>query len=204
MGPAAATRPLAGVWPGVWAGPDFSISGSALNELKPLFEAHGPAVWRTVYRLLNHHGDAQDCYQETFLAAWKASRDGDVRDWPSLLKTIATRRAIDRLRQRYRQGERTGPLAAEAGLPAHGGAPPDAALEAAELRERVGQALPRLPERQAQAFWLRPVEQMIRTEIAQHLGVEPGNAAVLVSRAARVAWRFFSFLSAFTKGRSFR
>src|SRR5713226_2297346 len=58
---------------------------------------HGPTVWRTVYRLLDHHADALDCYQETFLAAWRFAERAPVADWPSFLTSLATRRAMDRL-----------------------------------------------------------------------------------------------------------
>jgi DNA-directed RNA polymerase specialized sigma24 family protein len=67
---------------------------------------HGVTVWRTVYRLLDHHADALDCYQETFLAAWRFAEREPVADWPSLLISLATRRAMDRLRQRYRDRAR--------------------------------------------------------------------------------------------------
>src|SRR5262245_35128872 len=63
---------------------------------------HGERVWRTVYRLLEHHADALDCYQETFLAALRLVDRQEVADWPSLLVSLATRRAMNRLRQRYR------------------------------------------------------------------------------------------------------
>ena len=64
---------------------------------------HGATVWRTVYRLLDHHADALDCYQETFLAAWRFAEREPVVDWASFLISLATRRAMDRLRQRYRE-----------------------------------------------------------------------------------------------------
>src|SRR3989442_15178534 len=67
---------------------------------------HGEAVWRTVYRLLDHHADALDCYQETFLAAWRFAEREPVADWTSFLISLATRRAMDRLRQRYRDRAR--------------------------------------------------------------------------------------------------
>src|SRR5947209_3805973 len=63
---------------------------------------HGATVWRTVYRLLDHHADALDCYQETFLDAWRFAGREPVADWRSFLVSLATRRATDRLRQRYR------------------------------------------------------------------------------------------------------
>src|SRR5262249_17536101 len=39
---------------------------------------HGSTVWRTVYRLLDHHADALDCYQKTFLTAFQRAGVGQV------------------------------------------------------------------------------------------------------------------------------
>ena len=68
---------------------------------------HGPQVWRTTYRILRHHADAYDCYQETFLAAWQLGQLRQITDWGPLLTCLATRKAIDRLRQRGRMTART-------------------------------------------------------------------------------------------------
>ena len=96
----------------------------------------GPAVWSTVYRLLNHDADALDCYQETFVAAWEISKREPIVEWPSLLTTLATRRAMDRLRQRYRS--RTQSLDSEKLLePSNETYSPQNEVLAAELMERV-------------------------------------------------------------------
>jgi DNA-directed RNA polymerase specialized sigma24 family protein len=71
-----------------------------------ILAAHGSRVWRTVYRLLDHDADALDCYQETFLAALQIPQPQGIDDWSSFLVTLATRRAMDRLRQRYRSRTR--------------------------------------------------------------------------------------------------
>src|SRR5436305_9815043 len=71
---------------------------------------HGQAVWRTVYRLLDHHADALDCYQETFLTAFRRAGCPGIADWASFLVSVATRRAMDQLRRRYRSRSRALPL----------------------------------------------------------------------------------------------
>src|SRR5262249_61227424 len=72
---------------------------------------HGSRVWRTVYRLLDHHADALDCYQETFLAALQFADPQAIADWSAFLVSLATRRAMDRLRQRYRSRSHLIPIA---------------------------------------------------------------------------------------------
>src|SRR5262249_40694353 len=114
---------------------------------------HGPSVWRTVYRLLDHHADALDCYQETFLAAWRFVEREPVADWPAFLISLATRRALDRLRQRYRD---RGRVSAIDSLPEPGSETesPVQHASAGELMDRVRAGMAQLPEKQAQVFWL--------------------------------------------------
>lgn len=81
-----------------------------MDNWREILEEHGPMVWRTVYRLLGRHDDALDCYQETFLAAYRASSGRPVEHWPSFLATLAARRAIDRLRHRVRLRVRFAPI----------------------------------------------------------------------------------------------
>jgi|SRR3972149_1523632 len=141
--------------------------------------AHADAVWRTAFRLLNNREDALDCYQQTFLDALRL--DGNaVRSWRSALCCIATRRAMDQLRRRYRdQHVRT-----RADIESPTDEPPDQRAIDEELRQQVRQALTTLPPKQAEAFWLRHIEQLSPSEVAEQMAIQPGNVRVLVHRAA--------------------
>ncbi len=154
-----------------------------MSDFSDIVAAHTAAVWRTAYRLLAREEDARDCFQETFLAALNVARSQEVRHWRTLLLRIATRRAMDRLRERYR---REAPLAGPDELAARhdGGSAPDARARAKELREHVRLALAKLPVQQAEAFWLRHLEGLSPDEIAAALQIEPGHVRVLVHRAA--------------------
>ena len=68
-----------------------------------LLHREGSAVWRTIYRLVRNQADADECFQETFLAALELSSRETVRNWPALLQQLATRRAVDRIRKRLRR-----------------------------------------------------------------------------------------------------
>ncbi len=70
---------------------------------------HVEIVRRTVFRLVGNHADAWDCIQETFLEAVKIDRREPVRNWPALLRHLATARALDLLRVRCRRQNRFGP-----------------------------------------------------------------------------------------------
>jgi RNA polymerase sigma-70 factor (ECF subfamily) len=153
-----------------------------MSEWPSILTVHGPTVWRTVYRLLDHHADAQDCYQETFLAAWRFAERQPVDDWTSFLTSLATRRAMDRLRRRYR--ERAGALAIDrVREPGSEAESPLGQASAKELMERVRQGMAELPDKQAQVFWLSCVEGLSHEHISDRLEVPPGEVRVLLHRA---------------------
>jgi len=153
-----------------------------MSDLTAIITAHSEAVWRTAYRLLGHHEDALDCYQETFLAAWQLASKGEIRHWRTLLVRIATRRAIDRLRQRYQRDKALdSPEQLLQGRPVE---EPDVRVQGEELQEQVRRGLGTLPAEQAEAFWLRHLEQLDVGEVAELMNIEPGHVRVLVHRAA--------------------
>src|SRR5438105_2106575 len=139
-----------------------------------ILAAHGSMVWRTVYRLLDHQADALDCYQETFLTAFQFSNREKVADWASFLAGVATRRAVDRLRQRYRSRSRAVPMDHVA-EPSSDADCPLAQARASELMDRVREGLAELPERQAEVFWLSCLEGRSHEQIAELMQVTPGE-----------------------------
>ena len=70
----------------------------------------GPAVWRTAFRVLGNRADADEVFQETFVAAVDYTRTHAVTHWRALLQRLATARAVDRLRQKVRRRGREEPL----------------------------------------------------------------------------------------------
>ena len=143
---------------------------------------HGPAVWRTAYRLLRNNADADDCMQEAFLSAVEISRREPVRNWGALLTRITTARAVDRLRRRLREAARRDDPADVAAVPETGPSP-DARAQDAELAARLLMGISRLPSRQAEAFFLRFLSDLAYDEIADELGIEANHVGVLLHRA---------------------
>src|SRR5258705_10863648 len=101
-----------------------------MTDWEGIVERDGPAVWRTVYRLLGRRADAEDCYQETFLAALRLWARQPVRHPRAALQRLATARAVDRLRRRYRESARSVPADWE-GMPNPDPAPPQRSAAAA-------------------------------------------------------------------------
>ena len=129
-------------------------------------------------RLLSNEQDARDCYQQTFLEATRL-RNESVNNWRSLLSSIATRRAMDQLRKRYRHRKSFIDSDVEPTVDI----PPDRELIGEEFRQQVRTVLATLPEQQAEAFWLRHLEQQPPSDIAKRLGIQVGHVRVLVHRA---------------------
>jgi len=171
-----------------------------MTDWEAIVAEHGPVVWRTAYRLLSNEADASDCMQEAFVAAVHVSRREAVRSWPALLKRLATRRALDRLRARMRRSARRGGPVELADL-ADGGGGPQRRNELRELSERVGRALSRLPARQAEVFCLRHLSEMSHEEIAEQLDLGRSNVRMLLHRARSRLRELLADLAAAGRGK---
>jgi RNA polymerase sigma-70 factor (ECF subfamily) len=146
-----------------------------------IIDREGPAVWRTVRRLLTRRADAEECFQETFLAALELWRREPVRSPRAALRRLATARAVDRLRQRYREAARH---AGEASATPVDRAPsPAQHAAAAELAEALRAALAELPDKQADVFCLHCLDGHSYKEVAGALGVSVDAVGVLLHRA---------------------
>ncbi len=143
----------------------------------------GPAVWRTAYRLLNNSADADECFQEVFVAALEVSRRQQVANWRALLQRLAAARAVDRLRERYRRRSREqttdwNTLAGDEPSPSQG-------AEAAELAQHLRDALAQIPAQQAEVFSLHGLEGWSYQEIAERLSLSINTVGVLLHRARK-------------------
>ena len=147
-----------------------------------IVRTHGPAVWRTIYRLLADEDDAAECYQEVFLEALKLSGTQKVDNWGGMLTTLAARRGVDRLRQRLarRQLHST---TNDVDAVSHRDRPPSDRAGEGELAQRLRNALCDLPPNQAEAFWLSTIEELSYAEIASRLSVTVDHVGVLLHRA---------------------
>jgi RNA polymerase sigma-70 factor (ECF subfamily) len=152
-----------------------------MPDWEKIVRRDGPVVWRTAYRLLNNRADADECFQETFLAALAVSRREEVGSWRALLQRLAAARAMDRLRERCRRRCREQIVDWNAMT---GNEPPPAqgVLEA-ELTQRLRDALAQIPAKQAEIFCLHSLEGWSYQEIAEQLSLSINSVGVLLHRA---------------------
>jgi RNA polymerase sigma-70 factor, ECF subfamily len=159
----------------------FEPPEKRMPDWQELMNRNGRSVWQTAYRLLGNRDDADECFQETFLAALEVSRREEVKHWGALLRRLAAVRAVDRLRQRYRR--RAGAQVADwDALPGPARMPSEVA-EDAELGDRLRAALACLPPKQAEAFCLHHLEDWSYQETASHLAITVDSVGVLLHRA---------------------
>jgi RNA polymerase sigma factor (sigma-70 family) len=154
--------------------------GLQVIDWQAIIEEHGPSVWQTAYRLLGNRADAADCFQETFVSALEVCRRQRVRNFSALLIRLATARAIDQLRQRFRQRNVN-----SCDLPAAHSTNPGPVQVAQQHKLAAGlcELLGKLPAREAQAFCLRYLNDMSYRQIANELGIKTNAAGVLLHRA---------------------
>jgi RNA polymerase sigma factor (sigma-70 family) len=136
---------------------------SELPPFQALIDEHAGEVL-AVLRGAVGRGDADDCFQETFLAALRAyprlNEAGNLRGW---LITIAHRKAIDHHRAR---GRRPVPVAEVA----------EVAVSDPEPGDGIWTAVGALPPKQRAAVTLRYASDLPHAEIAAALGCSPEAA----------------------------
>jgi RNA polymerase sigma-70 factor, ECF subfamily len=153
-----------------------------MTDWETIVEQHGGIVWQTVFRLLGNHSDASDCFQETFLDAVKLARREPVRDWIAVLRHLATARALDFLRARCRNRNRT-KLLADGDVLVGREADPVLNAQAGELADRLRTALSQLPRQQAEVFCMISLECWSYDETARRLQLTVNAVGVLLHRA---------------------
>ncbi len=133
-----------------------SPSRPSLPPFERVVELHGPLVLRFCAARVGPVR-ADDCFQETMLAALRAyDQVRDVDALQSWLLTIASRKAVDLHRARAREPEPVEEIEPLAGVTEPAGLPDDGLWE--QVRE--------LPEKQRQAVTLRYLAELTYTEIA--------------------------------------
>jgi RNA polymerase sigma-70 factor (ECF subfamily) len=139
----------------------------------------GTAVWRTAYRVVRNRADADECYQETFLAALEFSNRQPVRNWTALLQRLAMNRAIDSIRRRLRRKVEE---ASDAEIVACVVDDPSRHAEAIELAGALRWAIAQVPKRQAEVFCLHELGEWSYQDIADQLGITVNSVGVILHR----------------------
>lgn len=185
-------RPLGGQ-------PDQPLSQppAALPPFESLVAAHGPTVLR-VCRALVGATDADDVWQETFLAALRVyPTTAHVTNRQAWLVRIARNKSVDQHRRSARVPEPTenfgnGALTGDA---PGGGDAVGRSLEAQETADKVWVALAQLPQRQREAVVYHHIAGLKYADAAALLG----NSEAAARRAAADGMKTLRILLAHEK-----
>jgi len=130
-----------------------------LPPFQVLLDAHGREVHRFLTASVGPH-DADDCYQETWIAALRAyPRLGDASNLRSWIFTVAHHKAIDHVRSRRRQAVPVADL------------PEQSAPAAREpTDDHIWQHVRELPSKQRTAVALRFIADAAYEEISAVMG----------------------------------
>jgi len=158
--------------------------GTADDELAAEFAEHRSVLIGAAYRVVGSLTDAEDVVQETWLR-WSAADRGEVRDVRAYLIRIATRLALNRLRQQQARREQyVGPWLPEPIAAAPAGEDPAAVAEVADsVSMAMLVVLETLSPLERAAFVLREVFDLPVGEIARTLGRSEAAVRQLTHRA---------------------
>lgn len=143
-------------------------------------------------RMLQDAEEADSATQDTFLKAWQAMNKGnsegrELDDPGKWLTRIAINTCLDRLRSRRWQFWRKRPNAQDEATILQFAPASDPSAEdqlfAAQIDQRLGQALERLSVRQRSVFTLRHYEDLSLAEIAEILQLDVGTVKAHLFRA---------------------
>lgn len=150
-------------------------------------------VWKTIHRLAPESSDAADCFQATFLSAWQISQKQPIRNWPALLRHLATSRALERCRELARRRARHADLPIEGVIDPRSN-DPAANVATSELEDVLRAALVEIDPREAEVFCLACLDELTYREIGSQLGLTVNHVGVLLNRArARLRSRLRSY-----------
>lgn len=148
-----------------------------------IYRRHAPGIRRIVGARLGSQGDPADAVQDVFTVAWRkldTLRDPDqLRPW---LGQIARRTAIDHGRGHRRRPVDLQPDEVMAESPDRGPGPEQLGA-LTDLAERLDEGMRSLSRRDALAISLATHFGFGPEEMAEALGVTPGNAKVILHRA---------------------
>lgn len=157
------------------------MQNAKTREFEAFVLGYQKKAFSVAYRITGSVEDAQDAVQEAFVRAFRSREDfrgeAAVTTW---FHRVVVNAALDVMRKRK------GLPAAVEELPepsGRSGSLPEENARRSEVREKIRQAVYRLPERQRDVFLLKHFENMSVKEVGAALGLAEGTVKVHLSRA---------------------
>ncbi|MEZ4224857.1 MAG: sigma-70 family RNA polymerase sigma factor [Polyangiaceae bacterium] len=147
--------------------------------LAELYDAHAPAVYGVIRRIVRTDAEAEDVSHDVFVEAWRRASDyeptrGSVRAW---LVIRARSRALDHVKSAaVSRTDVVSDLASTQDSP-------DSGLTRASDGRRLLEALGALPEEQREVLFLGYFQGLSSSEIAEAMGTPVGTVKSRVATA---------------------
>jgi RNA polymerase sigma factor (sigma-70 family) len=144
-----------------------------------LYNQHAKEVYNTIYRLVNHTGEAEDLLQETFVSAFQAigrfEHTGGFRAW---VKRIAINKSLSWLRKKKVRMVELEPV----NMRDNADEPVDEQAFAFKVEE-VKKAIESLSDAHRLIIQLHIFENITHVEIGEMLGLSNNNVRIQYHRA---------------------
>ena len=152
------------------SGPRATVGRAGPPPFQRFLDTHRELVWRFLVSSVGRT-DAEDCFQETFVAAMRAyprlRPDSNLRAW---ILTIAHRKALDSYRGRSRRALPVAEIAEVADRDGHGASAGSPGFPVSSRDETLWEAVHALPARQRSAILLRFLADLPHRDIAAAIG----------------------------------
>jgi RNA polymerase sigma-70 factor (ECF subfamily) len=149
--------------------------GGDVLAFEALYRSYAGRVYGLCIRLTSDRAEAEDCTQETFIAAWQKLPEfkGESRlmTW---LHSIAYHKVLGRHRARERHGNHLKAIAAETSRPDF------------DQHRDLEDAVSRLPDRAREALVLQKIYGYTHAESAAIMGITTGACKAQVHRAIQL------------------
>jgi RNA polymerase sigma-70 factor (ECF subfamily) len=141
--------------------------------LAELYEQHSDTVYRTALRVTGNPADAEDALQTVFMRLLKQEQREDAGfAAEAYLRRAATNASIDIIRRRSSQNETPIDLGRERAGPE----------STAFLKQRLREALSKIPPQDAELFCLKHLEGLSYEELSEQFNIERGTVASRLHR----------------------
>lgn len=165
------------------------------DAFRLLVDRHGRNLFRLAYRMTGNQPDSEEIVQETFLRAYKALENFEMRsNFGTWIYRIAVNRTLDFLsakktqmqtKDTYQIADDPDPENAREVQVAAQDAGPDRMLMSAEMKARMAQALALLTPAERVAFTMRHMEGRSIEDISRTLNLKTSAAKNSVFRAVQ-------------------
>jgi RNA polymerase sigma-70 factor (ECF subfamily) len=168
-----------------------AVKNGDCESFNPLIERYKLPLYRVMYRMVLNRDDAEDLVEEAFIKAYRSINRFDTdRPFYSWLRRIAVNNAINFLKKERRN--LTEPLEFVEKNLSNGRNDPVAMTKQKMMKERINQAMAKLPKKFRIIISLKVEKDLSYDEISQVLKIPKGTVMSRLARARQKLRHIFN------------